>query len=134
MGKFTAINPHGPGPPETARQITDRSQNTYMQEGIEMEPVFGPDPAITQKGAGKGLGLGVDHTCQEHGHNKGRHGINGQVMGTENKWHRPRDTDIHGLSHTLFEREEGREASLPSQFTRLGVENYPIKGSPYFSG
>jgi hypothetical protein len=35
-------------------------------------------------------------------------------MGTENKWHRPRNTGCHGLSHTLFEREEGREASLPS--------------------
>jgi hypothetical protein len=34
----------------------------------------------------------------------------------------------------LLEHEEGREGSLPSQFTRLGAENYPIKGSSDFSG
>lgn len=37
------------------------------------------------------------------------------------------------LTLVLLNNREGRNSSLPSQFTRLVGKNYPIKGSSYFS-
>ena len=91
------------------------SQGIEMQEGIEVEAVFGTGSSISEEGRHVGLSLGVDKNGNEHGNAKGDQIVEGNTSGINEEGNREQITRWHGKLYRFAVERRGQEGSfLPS--------------------